>query len=127
MVPVPTRKISCRLVTTYAGFAGESQLLEELYKRGMRQPLVGDSLHAGDGLLMAWHTTPQAVWQTPEWLSEMRRSLRPAQYMRMIENKFTSTEDTFIPMEWWDACTIPNSVMSLLIDRCRCGPVSMRA
>ena len=31
MVPSPTRRISCRLVTTYAGFEGESTLLEELY------------------------------------------------------------------------------------------------
>ena len=38
MMPVPTRKISCRLVTTYAGFEGESELLEELYKRGLAQP-----------------------------------------------------------------------------------------
>lgn len=30
LVPVPTRKISCRLTTTYAGFEGESELLEAL-------------------------------------------------------------------------------------------------
>jgi hypothetical protein len=35
MVPVPTRKISCRLTVTYAGFVGESLLLEDLYKRGV--------------------------------------------------------------------------------------------
>ena len=55
MVPPPTRKIACRLTVTYAGFEGESELLEELYKRGKKQPEVGPSLHAGDGLLMAWH------------------------------------------------------------------------
>ena len=41
MVPPPTRKVACRLTTTYAGFSGESQLLEELYRRGMAQPQVG--------------------------------------------------------------------------------------
>jgi len=56
-VPPPTRKIACRLTVTYAGFAGESLLLEELYKRGLAQPQVGPGLHAGDGLLMAWHTS----------------------------------------------------------------------
>jgi Phage Terminase len=30
MIPVPTRKISCRLVVSYAGFEGESELLYEL-------------------------------------------------------------------------------------------------
>jgi hypothetical protein len=38
MVPPPTRKIACRLTTTYAGFSDESELLEGLYKRGLRQP-----------------------------------------------------------------------------------------
>ena len=36
LIPVPTRKISCRLTTTYAGFAGESELLEKLYERGLK-------------------------------------------------------------------------------------------
>ena len=36
LVPPPTRQIACRLTTTYAGFEGESLLLEELYKRGRR-------------------------------------------------------------------------------------------
>ncbi len=34
MTPPPTRKIACRITTTYAGFEGESVLLEELYRRG---------------------------------------------------------------------------------------------
>jgi hypothetical protein len=33
MVPPPTRKIACRLTVTYAGFEGESDLLQELYER----------------------------------------------------------------------------------------------
>ena len=78
MVPPPTRKITCRLTVTYAGFSGESVLLEELYKRGMAQPEVAPSLHAGDGILCAWHHDPIAPWQTQNWLAEMRRSLRPA-------------------------------------------------
>ena len=38
MITSPARKISCRLTTTYAGFSGESVLLEELHKRGMALP-----------------------------------------------------------------------------------------
>src|SRR5262249_33492967 len=36
MVPVPTRRVSGRLVVSYAGFEGESILLQELYQRGLR-------------------------------------------------------------------------------------------
>ena len=107
MVPVPTRKVSCRLVTTYAGFSGESVLLEELYKRGLAQPQIGTDLYAGDGLLMLWSHKPLAPWQTEAWLAEMRRSLRPNQYLRMIENRFVTSEAAFVPMAAWDRCVDP--------------------
>ena len=94
MVPVPTRKFSVRLTTTYAGFENESTLLLELYQRGLKQKQVAQSLYAGDGLLMAWHHQPIAPWQTPAWLTEMRRSLRPNQYLRMIENQFVTSESS---------------------------------
>jgi hypothetical protein len=69
------------LTTTYAGFSGESLLLEDLHKRGMALPdEVGPSLRAGDGMLFARHTTPVAPWQDERWLNEMRRSLRPSAY-----------------------------------------------
>jgi phage terminase large subunit-like protein len=109
LVPPPTRKISCRLTVTYAGFAGESTVLETLYQRGLQQPLVAPDLHAGDGILMFWSHTPIAPWQDEAWLAEMRRSLRPNAYLRMIENRFVTTESTFIDMAWWDACVDPQA------------------
>jgi phage terminase large subunit-like protein len=107
MVPSPARKISARLTTTYAGFEGESTLLEDLYKRGLKQPQVAADLHAGDGLLMYWTHEPQAPWQTEGWLAEMRRSLRPNQYLRMIENRFVTSESGFVEMSAWDRCVNP--------------------
>jgi hypothetical protein len=46
MLLPPTRKIAARLTVTYAGFAGESALLEELYKRGMQQPFIDEDLNS---------------------------------------------------------------------------------
>ena len=40
LVPPPTRKVTCRLTCTYAGFEGEGELLYELYQRGLAQPRV---------------------------------------------------------------------------------------
>lgn len=105
----PVRKISGRLTTTYAGYSGESVLLEELYKRGMAQPEIAPSLRAGDGILMAWHHEPIAPWQTQAWLDEQRRSLRPNQYLRQIENRFVTSESTFVSIERWDACVDPQA------------------
>ena len=113
MIPPPTRKIACRLTTTYAGFSGESVLLEALYKRGMAQPQLAPNLYAGDGLLMAWHHEPIAPWQTEAWLAEMRRSLRPNQYLRMIENRFVTSESSFVDLSKWDACVDPNMTPTL--------------
>jgi hypothetical protein len=79
LIPVPTKKISCRLVVTHAGFEGESVLLQELYQRGLQLPLVGPDLHAGDGMLMFWSHVPIAPWQDATWQAEMRRDLRPHQ------------------------------------------------
>ena len=104
----PTRKVACRLTVSYAGYEGESDLLEEIYKRGLKQPCVGDSLYAGDGLLMAWHHAPIAPWQTPEWIEQMRSALRPNAFLRLIENRWVSSELTFIDIQAWDACTDPN-------------------
>ena len=55
-------------------------------------------------LLMFWTTSPVAPWQDDKWLAQMRRTLRPNQYLRMIENGFVTTESPFIEMTWYDAC-----------------------
>ena len=104
MIPPPTRKVACRLTTTYAGFEGESDLLEGLYKRGLHQPLVGTrSLcrrrHAD--VLVAHADSALA---DAEWVEQMRRQLRPHAFARMIENRFAHSEETFIDMTIWDAC-----------------------
>jgi phage terminase large subunit-like protein len=107
MVPVPTRKVSMRLTVTYAGFEGESELLESIYKRGLTGEEIAPDLYCGDGMLMYWTHKPPAPWQTPEWLSQMRQQLRPNAYLRLIENRWVTSESTFVDMDWFDACVDP--------------------
>jgi hypothetical protein len=106
-IPVPSRKISCRLVTSHAGFEGEGHLLRELYQRGIKLPLVGDDLYAGDGMLMYWSHQPIQHWQDDKWLAQMRRELRPNQFARMIENRFVTSESAFIDPAAWDRIVDP--------------------
>lgn len=47
MTPPPTRLTAFRLTVTYAGYEGESVLLEELYRRGLKQPQLGEDLYGG--------------------------------------------------------------------------------
>jgi phage terminase large subunit-like protein len=116
MVPPPTRKIAARLCVSYAGFSGESELLEGLYKRGMAGEQPAPDLYAAGGLLMFWTHRFTAPWQTPEWREQMREQLRPNQYLRLVENRWVSGEDSFVPIEWWDACVLAG-VKPLLSDQ----------
>lgn len=72
MTPVPT-KPSCRLVETYAGFEGESELLRELYDDAMdngRQLTAGE-LSADTGVpLGAFAEAPAAGDLVPIWVNE---------------------------------------------------------
>jgi hypothetical protein len=72
-----------------------------------RSPEVAPDLHAGDGIICDWTNRPVAPWQTQVWLDQMRQSLPPNQYLRMIENKWVTTESSFVDMDWWDACVDP--------------------
>jgi phage terminase large subunit-like protein len=105
MVPVPTRKISLRLTVTYAGFEGESELLESLYKRGLRGEEIAPSLYRSPGLLTFWSHDPVAPWQTPAWQEQMLQQLRRNAYLRLIENRWVTSESQFVEMAWWEACT----------------------
>jgi phage terminase large subunit-like protein len=108
MVPVPTRKVSVRLTVTYAGFEGESALLEDLYKRGIAGEEIAPALYRQPGLLMFWSHVPVAPWQTPERIEQMRGQLRPNAFLRLIENRWVTSESSFVEMDWWDGCIDPD-------------------
>ena len=109
MTVSPARQISCRLITTFAGYSGESVLLENIYRRGMALPLVGPSLHAGDGMLFAWHCLPTQPWQDDEWIEQQRQTLRPAQFRRQILNEWVYGNESFLnDMAKWNAIEDPN-------------------
>ena len=113
MVPVPTRQISVRLTVTYAGYESESELLERLYKQGLQGDEIEPSLYEQPGLLMAWHHEPIAPWQDDAWLAQMRQQLRPNAYLRLIENRWVTSESSFVDMQWWDACIDPEATSAL--------------
>ena len=108
LVPVPTRKFSARLIVSHAGFSGESELLEELYRQGLKLPQIGPDLYAGNGLLMFWSHEPLAEWQDEAWFASMKRTMRPAQYLRMCENRWVTSEQTFITLSAWDRIVSPS-------------------
>ena len=107
LVPVPTQRISCRLTTTHAGYSGESTLLEEMCKRGESLPEIASGLHAGDHMLFFMSHECLAPWQTESWLAEMRQITRPIQFIRQFENRFVTSENSFITLGAWDRVIDP--------------------
>lgn len=112
---------SQRWVESYAGFAGESLLLYSLYELGVinGRMLWPDKLYpVTDGtptplelyvnddarMLCLWNTQPRCPWQNKEYYSSEAQILPPNQFDRMHRNQWVSSEETFIPMSWWDAC-----------------------
>jgi phage terminase large subunit-like protein len=103
---------SFRWVETYAGYSGESLLLEQLYNIGVRH---GQKLDLGiPGLevysqpqarmLVLWNTVPRLPWQTPEYYAEQEATLPPNEFRRIHKNEWVSSTEKFVPEEWWEAC-----------------------
>ena len=125
LTPIPTVPISMRLVTTYAGFEGESELLWDLYDRvvlkgdrvppeeldGLDLPVYRDgaTLAYWDSYNTAGEACRRMPWQQGEagaaYYAEQQRELRPLAYKRLHWNQWTTSEDAFIQPEMWEAIT----------------------
>jgi phage terminase large subunit-like protein len=67
-------------------------------------------------MLCFWTNGFVAEWQTEAWREQMRAQLRPNAYLRLIENRWVSSESTFIDMGWWDGC-VDSGATPLIADR----------
>ena len=94
----PTEPEAWVLIVTYAGFTGESVLLERLYPQGIAGERIDDDLEVfrSEGQFTFWSHTPRQPWQTQQYYAEQRRTLRPNAYARLHENQWVSGESAFI-------------------------------
>lgn len=135
LTPVPTRPRSIRYVETYAGYHGESGILNDLEDR-MRDPRNGSRRLTHEdlakvGLYWPWpeekelplyiHEVSRTIaywdsgeaarrmpWQTKEYYDAQRATLRDQAYTRLHENVRVSSVDNFVPVEWWDRLKEPD-------------------
>lgn len=133
MTPVPTRK-SMRWVETYAGYWGESDVLQRLWDTATLEDQGAVRLTRDD--LREWGREwpydeeyeedlplfvnksarlfayvdqgPRArrmAWQTPEYYVSQAKSMGdPDEFLRLHENLWISAVSQFVPIEWWKAC-----------------------
>lgn len=115
MVPIPTVNNSLRFISTYAGFENESDLLWEMYVRGVGpeehehgkgKPIPGlEDLPcwSNGNLFTYWNHDPIMPWQTPEYYESAMAAERPSAFLRLHLNQWVTSHETFLPVEWVDA------------------------
>ena len=104
---------SFRWVETYAGHVGEAPLLEGLYntgvKEGARLPWAEEfdpplEVFRNQRMFALWNTTPRLSWQSDDYYASESVVLVPSEFQRVHRNTWTSSLETFVPAEWWEAC-----------------------
>jgi phage terminase large subunit-like protein len=110
MTPPVTEPGAYVLIVSYAGFSGEGELLENLYRRGLKGKRVHRTLecHRAQGLFMFWSHKRRQPWQLGAegraYYQEQERILRPNTFRRIHKNEWVSSESVFITPEQWAAC-----------------------
>lgn len=108
---------SQRWVETYAGFSGESTLLERLYEQGTQDgnlvewanqvtPPLEAYKNPSIGMFCLWNTVPRLSWQTPAYYASEAAILAESEFNRVHRNKWSTSVETFVPLEWWDMCRV---------------------
>jgi len=106
-----------RWVESYAGYEGESTLLENLYKTGVGPPLLEDGRgtpHPGitdiplwvneqARMLTLWNQEPRLAWQTPEYYAAEAQQLTEPEFRRVHRNEWVSPVNQFVPIEVWNS------------------------
>ena len=114
MTPPPTRRFSMRWVETYAGYIGESKLLQDLYlscfkdfeESDLQDRVIKlwDDLpvyEVNEHMLIFWDHKHRMPWQTEKYYESQRDTMRYNAYIRLHENRWVESRDTFITYEDW--------------------------
>jgi phage terminase large subunit-like protein len=111
----PTRQgKAIRWVESYAGFIGESPILEQLYDQGVTQgkrhpsfPDLPVYVNERAKLFCYWDHEPRMAWQTKEYYAAEAALLTESEFQRIHRNQWVTSETEAIPIENWDRCFDP--------------------
>lgn len=111
-IPPNKHGLAQRFIDTYAGFSGESPILENLYtkivKEGKRLTLPDApndlEVYANGRMIALWNSTPRLPWQTPDYYASEAAILPENEFNRIHRNIWGTSTQTFVPAEWWAAC-----------------------
>ncbi len=99
-----------RWVESYAGYIGESPVLEQLYHQGVVEgqphpafPDLPVYVNERAGIFCYWDTEPRMIWQTPEYYAQEALLLTETEFLRIHRNQWVSSESSAIPADLWQA------------------------
>ena len=102
---------SFRWIETYAGYSGESLLLENLYQQGVklgkRVSQDGEApmyVNHAARMFTLWNDRGRMPWHTQEYHAQEAAVLPENEFRRIHQNEWVTSADIFVPLEWWDAC-----------------------
>ncbi len=106
---------SQRWIETYAGYDGESPILERLYESGVtngeRIVLSYDDYDLSDlevftngDMLTLWNTRPRLPFQTPQYYESEEKQHPANEFRRIHGNEWGSAIEKFVNILWWDNC-----------------------
>jgi phage terminase large subunit-like protein len=98
---------SMRWCETYAGFTGESPVLETLYENGVTNGTIIDAdmeMYRHERLFVLWNTKPRLPWQTTDYYKQEDGELTEVEFNRIHKNAWGTSTSAFIPSEWWANC-----------------------
>jgi len=107
----PTINAGVRWGASYAGWIGESLLLEELWAKALagRQQVSDLPIYQNDDAsLLAFVDVGEASWRMPwmtsEYIQQTQASERPNTFKRLWLNTWVSGEGEYLPVGAWAAC-----------------------
>lgn len=103
-----------RWVESYAGYTGESPVLEQLYHEGVTEgkphpdfPDLPVTVNERARLFCYWDTVGRMAWQTDAYYQAEAALLHPSEFERIHRNTWVSAVGEAIPSELWDLCFDP--------------------
>lgn len=103
-----------KLLESYAGYRGESVILERIYDQVVKPEYKIPGLpecYARGPVFVYWCTRRIMPWQNDEQSKKYYHSQaldkHPDEFRRMHNNEWVDSTAIFVPGEWWDACQQP--------------------
>lgn len=114
-IPPTLYGYALRWVESYAGYVGESIVLEKLYdvgvNHGKRHPHFPDVpvyVNESAAQLTLWSHEPKQPWQTPAYYAAEEQLLSPNEFRRIHRNEWVSSTTALLDdMLLWDRCEKP--------------------